>query len=82
MRKITNKQCSSRDSVSDAYGALESLETQSFMEELLALSKKHGLVLVPQNRDYDISFEEPMRVVPLTNELEKEIKQSWVCFEV
>jgi hypothetical protein len=52
------------------------------MSELMELCRKYGLVLVPQNSDYDAFVpSEPMRVVPLTEELEKDIARSSVCFE-
>lgn len=51
------------------------------MRELMSLYKRNGLALVPQNRDYEAVFETPMRVVPLTEEIENDLLGSWVCFE-
>lgn len=65
----------------DAYGAKDRAESAEFMKDLLVVCQKHGLALVPQDSEYDISFHEPMRVVPLTPEISKEIAEAWVCFE-
>jgi len=72
----------SLDNRSDSYYAVSQPETALFMSELMELCRKYGLVLVPQNSDYDAFVpSEPMRVVPLTEELEKDIARSSVCFE-
>ena len=65
----------------DAMGATERSESKEFMYDLLAVCHKHGLALVPQDTSYDVSFLIPMRVVPLTPEIEHEIEGSWVVFE-
>lgn len=67
--------------ISDAKAALEDVAAGVFLKELIELSRKHGLVLVPQDEEYHVSFLNPMRVVPMTDEIEKEIRESWVCFE-
>ena len=78
--KITGKVVGHEDTT-DAFGALNRNESAGFMNDLLAVCEKHGLALAPQDSEYEISFHEPMRVVPLTPEISKELADSWVCFE-
>jgi hypothetical protein len=79
MRKITSE--IGNDQATDAFSATNQPESSPFMSELLALYNKHGMALVPQSCEYDVDFHCPMRVVPLTPDIERELKESWVCFE-
>lgn len=81
MRRISGNRVGS-ETVSDAYGAADQAESEDFMRDLLALCEKHRLALVPQSDEYEVSFHERMRVVPLTKDIKQEIAESWVAFEV
>jgi len=78
MRKITSE--IGNEQASDAFSATSQPESSLFMSELLALCNRHGMALVPQSSEYEVDLHNPMRVVPLTPDIEREMKESWVCF--
>jgi len=78
--KITEKSPGDKGAT-DAFAATMKTESSPFMADLLAVCQKHGLVLVPQSREYEVDFSEPMRVVPLTSGIEKKLNKAWVVFE-
>ena len=70
----------SKDITDPVYLASAHIATMDFWEDLMDLFEKHGVAIVPQH-NHEISFHEPMRIVPFDGEIRNALEKSTVCLK-